>query len=404
MAQVNVLLQDQNQPALDSPILPDHHTFIPPVLVAYCLVVRAERNAVQRYNGIPSNTKWAKEKTGDEILASRIIGFLFIELERLRRSLGYTPIARVMTEVLSNPSDETIYDLGRIYRDHFIRAFRTTTTRYPPPSNHPSRPSMDDLVDLLMDTIEGLGKDHRSARAAALSRDGYRCMLTQTYDESSCHKHPAVRKLADAAHATSADINACHIFNEPVLQNIELNQTSPYDPQRQHASAAIEILCTFGLDDLTDRLTTVGKPASASGVHILVNILSLNPILHAHFDALDLFLEPTADGEADKYDVHAAYPRIARQQGIPGQVKFVSLPRAAGLDPNGTTFPLPDPRLLALHAVCARVAHLSGAAEVLDKFDRDVEDVQVLAEDGSMAMFLDLVLGPYVGKYVPSSL
>jgi hypothetical protein len=122
MAQFNVLLQDQNQPALDSPILPDHHTFIPPVLVAYCLVVRAERNAVQRYNGIPSNTKWAKEKTGDEILASRIIGFLFIELERLRRSLGYTPIARVMTEVLSNPSDETIYDLGRIYRDHFIRA------------------------------------------------------------------------------------------------------------------------------------------------------------------------------------------------------------------------------------------------------------------------------------------
>jgi hypothetical protein len=47
---------------------------------------------------------------------------------------------------------------------------------------------------------------------------------------------------------------------------------------------------------------------------------------------------------------------------------------------------------------------MSGAAEVLDKFDQDVEDVQVLAEDGSMAKFLDLMLGPYVGKYVPSSL
>ncbi|KAJ7805948.1 hypothetical protein B0H14DRAFT_3882618 [Mycena olivaceomarginata] len=383
MAQVNVLLQDQNQPALDSPILPDHHTFIAPILVAYCLVVRAERNAVQRHNGFPGNDKWA---TGDEILASRIIGFLFIELERLRRSLGYTPIARVMTEVLSNPSDEAIYDLGRIYRDHFIRAFRTTTTQYSPPSNHPSRPSMDNLVDLLMDTIEGSGKDHRSARTAALLRDGYRCMLTQNYDEASCKKHPVVRKLAEAAHAGSAVINTCHIFNETVIQNIEPNQTSTDDPKRQHASAAIGILRMFGLDDLTDRLTTVGKPASASGVHILVNIISLNPILHAHFDALDLFLEPTADGEADKYDVH----------GIPGQVKFVSLPHAAGLDPNGTKFPLPDPRLLALHAVCARVAHMSGAAEVLDKFDRDVEDVQVLAEDGSAAMFLDLMLGSYV--------
>jgi hypothetical protein len=62
----------------------------------------------------------------------------------------------------------------------------------------------------------------------------------------------------------------------------------------------------FGLDDLTDRLTTVGKPASASGVHILVNILSLNPILHAHFDALNLFLEPTADGEVEYFYISAS--------------------------------------------------------------------------------------------------
>ncbi|KAJ7738075.1 hypothetical protein DFH07DRAFT_752713, partial [Mycena maculata] len=51
---------------------------------------------------------------------------------------------------------------------------------------------------------------------------------------------------------------------------------------------------------------------------------------------------------------------------------------------------LPDPRSLALHAVCARVAHISDAAEVLDKFDRDVEELQVLAGDGSTE---DLMLG-----------
>ncbi|KAJ7475697.1 hypothetical protein FB451DRAFT_956088, partial [Mycena latifolia] len=53
---------------------------------------------------------------------------------------------------------------------------------------------------------------------------------------------------------------------------------------------------------------------------------------------------------------------------------------------------LPDPRLLALHAVCARVAHMSGAAEVLDKFDRDMEELQDLAEDGSTAKLLDPML------------
>ncbi|KAJ7738074.1 hypothetical protein DFH07DRAFT_86467 [Mycena maculata] len=96
-------------------------------------------------------------------------------------------------------------------------------------------------------------------------------MLTQIYDEASCRKHPAVRKLAEAAHATSTVINACHIFNESAIE----------PTQRQHASVAIGILRTFGLDDLTDRLTTSGKPASASGVDILVNIVSLNSILQA---------------------------------------------------------------------------------------------------------------------------
>ncbi|KAJ7753670.1 hypothetical protein DFH07DRAFT_1030535 [Mycena maculata] len=138
---------------------------------------------------------------------------------------------------------------------------RTTKTQYPPPSNHPSWPSMDDLMDLLMDTMEGSGTDYWSARTAALSRDGYRCMLTQIYDGTSCRKHPAVRKLAEAAHATSAVINACHIFNETVLQNIEPNQDFPHDPQRhlssnlhsrQNVSAALGILHKFGLEDLTD--------------------------------------------------------------------------------------------------------------------------------------------------------
>ena len=57
--------------------------------------------------------------------------------------------------------------------------------------------------------------------------------------------------------------------------------------------------------------------------------------------------------------------------------------------------PPPDPKLLALHAVCARVAHMSGAAEAFDEFDRDLEDTIVLAEDGSSARLLDHVLTPF---------
>ena len=45
--------------------------------------------------------------------------------------------------------------------------------------------------------------------------------------------------------------------------------------------------------------------------------------------------------------------------------------------------PLPNPALLALHAACARVLHMSGAAEYFDQCDRDDEELRVLSEDGS---------------------
>jgi hypothetical protein len=49
---------------------------------------------------------------------------------------------------------------------------------------------------------------------------------------------------------------------------------------------------------------------------------------------------------------------------------------------------LPSQDLIALHAACARVAHMSGAAEYLDRFERDVEETTVLASDGSSAHLL----------------
>ena len=56
---------------------------------------------------------------------------------------------------------------------------------------------------------------------------------------------------------------------------------------------------------------------------------------------------------------------------------------------------VPDPRLLSLHAACARVAHMSGAAEAFGKAERDLEDAMVLAFDGSSAHLLDHLLAPF---------
>lgn len=61
---------------------------------------------------------------------------------------------------------------------------------------------------------------------------------------------------------------------------------------------------------------------------------------------------------------------------------------------------LPDRRLLALHAVCARVAHMSGAAEFIDKLHFDEEESQVLLADGSSAGLLDAMLSPYAHSFL----
>ena len=55
----------------------------------------------------------------------------------------------------------------------------------------------------------------------------------------------------------------------------------------------------------------------------------------------------------------------------------------------------PNNQLLALHAACARVAHMSGAAEFLDKLEHDAEETAVLAFDGSSASLLGDLLSAH---------
>ena len=85
-----------------------------------------------------------------------------------------------------------------------------------------------------------------------------------------------------------------------------------------------------------------------------------------------------------------------------GNAQFVTRDNYLETDERGRPFVtfscdeklIPDPQLLGLHAVCARVAHMSGAAEAFDQLDRDVEEIMVLASDGSSAPLLDHVLIP----------
>lgn len=60
--------------------------------------------------------------------------------------------------------------------------------------------------------------------------------------------------------------------------------------------------------------------------------------------------------------------------------------------PTNHNIPAPDSRYLRLHAACAKVAHLSGAAEHIENILRDMEATRVLAKDGSSSDLLDFRL------------
>lgn len=67
-------------------------------------------------------------------------------------------------------------------------------------------------------------------------------------------------------------------------------------------------------------------------------------------------------------------------------------PRTITFNPRDLRLAVPDPRYLALHAACAKVAHLSGAGLYMDQVHRDMEELSVLSQDGSSADVLRYAL------------
>jgi hypothetical protein len=96
--------------------------------------------------------------------------------------------------------------------------------------------------------------------------------------------------------------------------------------------------------------------------------------------ALFLITFDRMQGQEHTYNIRRRYPAI--HSDLPPSVTFTT----------NTDLDLPDRRYLALHAACAKVLHLSGAAEAIDSILRDLEDTKVLSQDGASAELLDYLL------------
>jgi len=151
---------------------------------------------------------------------------------------------------------------------------------------------------------------------------------------------------------------AAHIFDRSTNEDLNV------DNKREYAASVHAVLDRFGqirIDEL-----------NGTNIHRLENILTLDSVVHDWFDQLKVWLDRKPDDPVNCYTPAATKPYYLRE--IQDQVRLNT--------PDMSKYPLPDPRYLAIHAACARVAHLSGAAEYIEMVFRDMEDTKVLANNG----------------------
>lgn len=93
--------------------------------------------------------------------------------------------------------------------------------------------------------------------------------------------------------------------------------------------------------------------------------------------------------QLDCYNVCVSTTALKRHLTRSGYLRQDGDRLLATFSSHNTDAPLPDRQFLTLHAVCARVAHMSGAIQIIDKSELDVEDTKVFASDGLSADLLD---------------
>ncbi|KAA1472924.1 hypothetical protein DENSPDRAFT_839317 [Dentipellis sp. KUC8613] len=293
------------------------------------------------------------------LVCARLLGQLLLE----------APIAdgrtNVASEIVRCKDDDELQQLANLYKNHLLRCFYRTKGRTPLPSSHPTAPSFDLKKNEFRALLVETPSSHEAAKAQALERDQYRCMLSKELDVKSFKSGLAL----DDGSSTLVHTQCAHILDRSTNENLKDSAKVDY------AASVHAILDRFGGINSIDEL-------NGAKVHRLQNILTLGTSIHTSFDELDIWLEKIPDGSNNSYNVKASNPSFLRS--LSARVEFTT--------PDPVRRPLPDPRYLKLHAACARIAHMSGAAQCIDQILHEEEVTKVLAFDGGSSELLDHIL------------
>ncbi|KXN83403.1 hypothetical protein AN958_01476 [Leucoagaricus sp. SymC.cos] len=300
------------------------------------------------------------DDVGNNPIYVRILGYL---IHYVPTDLG---LRKIVEEISSCVDDSAILAVGQLYYDHYIRAFRANRAHIQTPSNHASRLSFDRIQDMIDATLQEAPQSHAQAKKYALMRDGHRCVVTGKYDTRSVKMIQELEEMVNLDPSAMRESTQCaHIFSESTNSSIK-----PGSAKREYAATMWAVMHRFGYEELPDEL-------NGSKVHRLENVMTLVPGFHMDFDRLDIWFVATV--QMNRYKLEASDPSFLRS--YPEFITFTT--------PDPEKLPVPSPIYLAIHAACAKVAHLSGAAARIDEFYQDMEDGKTLDPNGASANILE---------------
>jgi len=188
----------------------------------------------------------------------------------------------VVEEIGSSQDDSALLAVGKMYFDHYIRAFRANKGRIPTPSNHVSRPLFDKITDMIKATLVEAPQSHVDAKKNALICDGYRCVVTGRYDMCSVRLIQELQDIVVSYPSVKTEATECaHIFAESTNSSIE-----PGSAKRDYTAIMWAVMHRFGHEKLPDEL-------NVSNVHHLENVMTLVHGFHVEFDQLSVWFVET---------------------------------------------------------------------------------------------------------------
>ncbi|KAJ7067814.1 hypothetical protein C8F01DRAFT_577054 [Mycena amicta] len=276
------------------------------------------------------------------------------------RTLGYALIYAPTTKGrrcvareinAANADEEILAGLAYLYIYALIRVFRTP--KGPAPSTSMSLSPRDSF------------EAETHMRERIMVRDSYRCRFTGKADRTVVNmNHPAVAGLSLAEKSYAENLQIAHIISQSLTDAVG-GLTAYAQEKLTWVASAAAVFDRFTGVEVADFLEEYD-------LHSPRNSFLATTFPHGDFDELLLWLEPVLDDQSNPIP-HSYHLKNQNQFPHPDLLAIVTFNDA------DLTTPPPSPELLALHAACAHIFHMSGAAEVLEDFDRDLGPHPVLS-------------------------